>query len=138
MNICMPEAAARWIVGGHTGLSSRTIWRHMVGLPVREGLWGMPWPVDAGDLGRCLRLLALVPEWQSRMGEMARYSPAWAALVARWDDLAQSMADEVGIDWSKGWRAPQTDALIKSLLRAAIASRTTPAQEHEHEKGAAA
>lgn len=75
---------------------------------------------DSSDLGRCLRLLELFPEWKPRVGEMARYSAQWAALVERWDELAEMMADEVGIGWSKGKgkRAPRTYAAMKDALAA--------------------
>ena len=47
---------------------------------------------------------------------MAKFSPGWAGLVARWDKIAGSMADEVGIDWSKGESAPITYALMQQAI----------------------
>lgn len=46
------------------------------------------YPSDGDDLGRCLRLLDLMPEWKPRMVEMTAVSPYWAALVKHWDELA--------------------------------------------------
>jgi hypothetical protein len=85
----------------------------MVGGTVR-GHWNHPH--DPADLGRCLRLLEAVPEWKPRIVEMSRHSIGWAVLSARWDEIAASMADEVGIDWSKGTKAPKTYALMRSSL----------------------
>jgi hypothetical protein len=103
--------ALLWLAGGDSGASSKAICHHMLGMK-SDG--SFPW--DPSDLGRCLRLLELFPEWKPRIREMARYSPQWAALVARWDELAEMMADEVGIDWSKGRRAPRTYDAMKDAI----------------------
>lgn len=91
------EARANtWICGNDTGMSSKAIWAHM------QGVGGdlSSYPSDGGDLGRCLRLLALIPEWGPRIGEMATVSAYWAALVANWPELkalhAQDEADKSG------------------------------------------
>lgn len=77
------DRANAWIVGGDTGLSSKTLWAVMMGQkPPRPSH-----PLDNGDLGRCTRLLNAVPEWRPRIKEMAGVSPYWAALVPRWDEL---------------------------------------------------
>ena len=106
--------ALMWLASGDSGMSSKAICYHMLGMK-SDGIF---FPLDTSDLGRCLRLLELFPEWKPRMGEMARYSAQWAALVERWDELAEMMADEVGIDWSKGERAPRTYAAMKDALAA--------------------
>lgn len=107
--------ALLWLAGGDSGMSSKAICYHMLGMK-SDGSF----PLDPSDLGRCLRLLELFPEWKPRIGEMARYSPYWAALVERWDELAEMMADEVGIDWSKGKRAPRTYAAMKDTIDRAM------------------
>ncbi len=106
------ERAQAWIVGANSGASSKTIWAVMTG--VKNPRIAHPW--DPGDLGRCLQLLELVPEWKPRIGEMAALSPTWARLVERWDEIAKSMEDEVGIDWSKGRSAPKTHGLMQSII----------------------
>jgi len=114
--------AMDWLLNsGDTGLSSEAIARHMLGL---ESHGRRPWayPLDPADMGRCLRLLELIPEWMPRLHEMASYCPEWAALIARWDEIAASMRDEVGIDWSKGRRAERTYNLMKDILGAARAA----------------
>lgn len=107
--------ALDWLLNSDdTGLSSKAIARHMLGLP--EGGYGAwAYPCDPGDLGRCLRLLVNIPEWKPRIHEMASHGPIWAALVARWDDLAASMEAEVGIDWTKGKSAPRTYELMRKI-----------------------
>lgn len=59
--------ALLWLFGDDTGSSSKTLCAHMLGVkPVRNSI-----PSDAADRGRCIRLLQLIPEWQSRLDEMA-------------------------------------------------------------------
>lgn len=113
----VPQAALDWIASGDTGLSSEAIWAHMAGSRMLDNdRRGYSFPHDPDDLGRCLRLLDAVPEWKARIGEMAQHSPYWAALVARWDELAKCMEDEVGIAWQKGRSAPKTYALMREIL----------------------
>ena len=103
------QRALGWVVSDDTGSSSKAIFKHMMNLPGAK----YDYPSDPSDLGRCLRLLDLIPEWKSRIHEMAQYSPGWAGQVAVWDDLAAIMADEVGIDWSKGRSALATYKAMK-------------------------
>lgn len=115
----VPRAALEWVTGDDTGASSKAIWTHMVCGNAGGSVWGASYPLDPADLGRCLRLLQRVPEWNARMHEMASYSPEWRALVAAWPNLAAEMDREVGIDWRKGRTAPQTYASMKTILNAA-------------------
>lgn len=110
-------AAGRWIAGDDQGMSSRTLMGHMLGARLPKG--SINHPYDPSDLGRCLRLLALIPTWKPRMPEMAALSPEWAALVGAWERLEATMDAEVGIDWSKGRKAPHTYTLMKQILAAA-------------------
>ena len=112
VDVSIARRALLWLAGGDSGMSSKAICYHMLGIKSD----GSFLPLDPSDLGRCLRLLELFPEWKPRMGEMARYSAQWAALVERWDELAEMMADEVGIDWSKGKGAQRTYAAMKDAI----------------------
>lgn len=123
----LAQRAHAWVVGRDTGCSSQAIWANMMGAG-KPAYWGWFHPLDPADLGRCLRLLRLIPEWRERMPEMAQHSPEWAALVERWDDLAAMMEDEVGIDWSKGKSARRTYDAMNAVL-----DRPTPTPEPEHE-----
>jgi hypothetical protein len=105
--------ALLWLAGGDSGMSSEAIVHHMLGME-SDGSY----PYDPADLGRCLRMLELFPEWKPRITEMAVYSKAWKSLADRWDSLAAMMADEVGIDWSKGRSAPRTYKAMKSAIYA--------------------
>ncbi len=75
-----------WLARDDTGLSSKTIAHVLAGTPEpREG--GKP-PQDLEDLGRCLRLLKLLPEWRARLPEIGKRYPEWEVLVANWDHVA--------------------------------------------------
>ena len=89
--------ALAWIVGGDTGTSSTAIWATMTGVPVALG-WSNH-PRDPDDIGRCFRLLALVPEWRERLPEMAAVSPQWAALVGHWPELEALWLSEGDGTW---------------------------------------
>ncbi len=103
------RAVLQWMAGEDTGMSSKAIATHMAGVG-SDGSY----PHDPADLGRCLRLLERFPEWKARMPEMASYGKIWRTYADNWSDLEKSMADEVGIDWSKGREARKTYALMRS------------------------
>ena len=81
------------------------------------------YPYDPDDLNRCLLLLEAVPEWKSRMPEMAAHGAVWAALAARWDEIVQSFVDEVGLNWSKGGHARKTYDLMHEVRDSAKAGK---------------
>lgn len=85
MTDSVEKRAMLWASGGDTGSSSLAIMRVMSGGTPEDGRYS--YPLDGGDLGRCLRLLAIIPEWRARLGEMAKIGPQWAALVKHWDEL---------------------------------------------------
>ena len=83
------KRALTWAIGRDTGASSMAILAVMTGIKPASRY---DYPVDGSDLGRCLRLLDLIPEWKPRMGEMRAVSPQWSALVDNWDGLAKMHA----------------------------------------------
>ena len=109
----LPKAALQWVVSDDTGSSSLRIWAHMTGCE-RDSYFD--WPHDPADLGRCLRLLEAVPDWKPRIGEMGRYGDGWARLAPRWNEVAESMESECGIRGEKARTAPNTYALMRSIL----------------------
>ena len=113
--------ALEWAASDDTGASSLTIYRHMLGLS-HKGAYGVVEPADGGDLGRCLRLLRLIPEWNERMPEMAELSNAWRALIPHWDELSDLLASEIGEDLSRRGTAPKTYARISEITAKARAA----------------
>jgi hypothetical protein len=75
----------RWLAGGDTGMSSATIWMVMTGeTPGRYGRLYPSVPLDADDVGRCVRLLDRFPEWRGRLEEMGDAYPEWLPVVGLW------------------------------------------------------
>ena len=62
------KRALEWLLSDDTGLSSKTLCAHMLGLPYGGHSSA---PSDADDRGRCIRLLNKIPEWWDRLDEMA-------------------------------------------------------------------
>lgn len=63
----IPEELIDWLEEGERGSSSEFITHTLYGLPKQEaGSYHDPseysFPYDAGDLGRCLKLISEVPE----------------------------------------------------------------------------
>lgn len=112
-----------WFASGDTGASSKAI-AFWLSAGIRNEVWGAPTPADPSDLGRCLRLLDRIPEWKLRMPEMAGAGGLWPTFVKRWDEMAASMAEEVGVAWEKGESAPKTYDLMKSVEKEARAHST--------------
>lgn len=77
-----------WIMKGHIGLSSKTIWAHFV--LNCEPRWPSE-PSDPSDFLRCYWLLKIAPEWKPRMGEIAARYPRWKGLVDHWDELEKML-----------------------------------------------
>lgn len=85
----IPQPVLKWLRGIDTGISSKAIVAVMEGVPpeVLNGGWGLKHPLDPADFGRCLRLLAIWPDYRPRLHEMAAVSPQWRVLVNHWDEL---------------------------------------------------
>lgn len=79
------DSAIRWIAGPGVGISSKTIWCVMMGVPCDDPYT----PSDPDDFSRCWTLLTLIPSWRQRLGEVVRKYPAWDALVREWDTLTK-------------------------------------------------
>lgn len=97
-----------WMRSSDTGISSRAIWYHMMGL-LRTDSWGSGPPMDPADFGRCHRLLVAFPEWRARIGEMAKYR-SWEKLAPAWDELEALYVEEVA-----SGSAPKLYARMRAL-----------------------
>lgn len=81
----------QWITGADTGISSRTLWAAMTG--VQGGRFDQPY--DPADLGRCIRLIELMPEWESRLDEVPLVCPKWQWVVEHWEELKALYYEEL-------------------------------------------
>lgn len=79
---------AEWLLSDDTGTSSKTICAVMIGARIEVRHWyEHDIPHDAGDFGRCYRLLLLFPEWRQRLPEVAQRFPKWGPMVQAWQEL---------------------------------------------------
>lgn len=104
----------KWLFGKDIGASSEALAAEYFGIEMEH----YSHPRDPSDLGRCLRLIALVPEIRACVDSLAKKSDEWKALAPIWDKLANTMEKEVGIDWSKGRIANNTWNLMQALRNA--------------------
>jgi hypothetical protein len=44
--------------------------------------------MDKDDVGRCVRLLDLIPEWRETMEKLLAY-PEWVHIVPKWAEIEQ-------------------------------------------------
>jgi hypothetical protein len=70
------------------------------------------YPLDPGDLRRCVLLLEAVPELRRRFGRLRRVSPLWARYVDHWDELVDLLAEEAAEGTG---RAPRTYARMQRI-----------------------
>ena len=73
------------------GLSSETIWGSLSGefVPGPSYRSEGSIPYDSDDLGRCIRLLDLIPEWRKRLTELSKAFPEWEPIVNNWERLEE-------------------------------------------------
>jgi hypothetical protein len=111
----MTPAAVKWLAHGERGVSSNTIFTYLTGVDACNGDMGHPH--DPSDFRRCRLLLEQVPELQPLLPGMKTASRAWSSLVAKWDDICNSMDTEMPY-WrdARGGTAPQTYALIRAAV----------------------
>lgn len=109
----LPQSAIEWLAHGKRGMSSNTIFQTLTGIDTGSA-GAFPW--DPDDFTRCEKLLTAVPEFRSRMGEVAAISKQWAALVSNWDKI-KALIEEEAPEWDKGiGSAPKAYRLMKELL----------------------
>lgn len=96
----MDQRAAEWLHDSNgVGASARTIYDVLTGhTPASTEVrarnlghvrWSWDAPYDADDFGRCARLLERVPEWTSRLDEVANACSAFRRLVRCWPELTR-------------------------------------------------
>lgn len=110
----VPRSAADWMLNGEHGVSSDTIFAVMIGAttPTRRAFGN--WPHDPDDFRRCLLLIERVPEWNSRIGEMAKLGKEWAAVAAHWDEWSALFEEERAGRTTGGWTAPRLYDAMKA------------------------
>lgn len=103
------DALALWLRNGERGESSNAMAKRIFGLPTDAS---NKHPYDPADLRRCLGLLDAT-QAHDQVHLMSDVSPEWATLVSSWDELRDSLMEEL----ANGRSAPKTYALMHDLLK---------------------
>jgi hypothetical protein len=109
-----------WIDSDETGLSSRylacvltrdTAWDRTAGYPRAE----LHHPHDAGDFGRCAKMIDAQPELRANLARLAEpaHGPVWNAIGARWADLEALYRAEKFADLTAELRALAAKAVAQ-------------------------
>lgn len=117
-----PEAQ-RWLANGERGMSSEALFTCLSGVSAVDDddeHHRTAHPYDPDDFRRCRLMLEACPELETRLSDAAGMSPQWAALVAVWGTLCDTMDAE-----TPNWRnrnpddsqyAHNTYSLIKQAI----------------------
>lgn len=74
-----------WLASDDTGASSL----YMASVLTGEFIAENHYPRDTADFGRCMRLVAAVPELEVKIREMARHGREWAVVAAHWYEWSE-------------------------------------------------
>lgn len=96
----------KWLLGEDTGISSKQIASVIAGLEPRDK-WH--YPSDPSDLGRCLRLLELFPDFD--IWNMRDVNDEWWRLSNHWIELTDLYNSE-----KHQKTAPKTYKLMQELI----------------------
>ena len=108
------QKVIEWLAADDSGMSSKALAFEFLGTSSGDS---HSTPLDLADLGRCLRLIDKVPAVRACVDSLATKFASWAKMAPAWDMLAETMKDEVGIDWSKGRSAPVTYKAMQPYKR---------------------
>ncbi len=101
---------AMWLRKGERGMSSNAMCKRMFGVPASAGI---EHPHDPDDFRRCMHFLDAA-EAHDKLPMMSDVSTTWSRLVTVWDQLAESLREEM----KAGKSAPKTYALMKQAIEA--------------------
>ncbi len=110
---CIKNKLIKWFATGKVGTSSKNMACIAAGMPHHPFAC---YPHDPSDFSRCLLLVNEVPEVRNCFEQIASLSPQWNALIQNWDELEKTFIDEAGLDWCKATSAPNTHALMRTVL----------------------
>lgn len=83
-------AAADWLVSRDTGTSSTVLLAAaMAGKPPVTKAYGLAFPHDAWDFGRCVRLIEAAPGVREAAFPVLAQHPGWKELIPAWDELTK-------------------------------------------------
>lgn len=107
------QQTIEWLINGEAGVSSKTMAAWLAfGIKKKDGSH----PRDPADFNRCLQLLAAAPGLRQKLPQIAKMSPKWAVLAAKWPELEACFLKEAGLGWKKARSAPETWRMMRELF----------------------
>ncbi len=100
LNQTLEARITAWLATDDTGASSESLAFATLGHTPR---YGCTEPADSSDLGRCLRLIARVPETRATVDVLAGRHSGWARLAPYWDELAELGRAEGLLKGPRSW-----------------------------------
>ncbi len=107
-----------WITTGEVGISSKTIWACLMGVPFSCNTH-FDIPSDTDDFQRCFKLLKDVPGFRERLPEVGAWFPKWKPLCERWDEL-EKLWISIFVEWhtrSKSQHLKDTCNAMNEILK---------------------
>lgn len=109
------QKIVEWLSGSDTGVSSKALAFAFLGETYFRARFA---PADPADLGRCLRLIRLVPQVREMVDELAGYGhKEWERLAPHWDELTALFESEKGHPLGK---APKTYQRMQEIRRGEV------------------
>ena len=104
------KRAIRFMMSGKHGTSSKTIISVMTGVEITDG-FGPDIPHDVSDFERCCKLLAVLPEWRSKLHLMSERFPEWQTMIENWSKIENLLC---------GNKIKEANDLVRSISRETI------------------
>lgn len=108
----------RWFSEGETGMSSKAVALTALGEMPKSPAY----PHDGSDFMRCLKLLELCPAANAGLQKLATDGgPVWAALIARWDEIAQACRydDALFLSGNRNYKQYRCYDLMRTIIKGA-------------------
>lgn len=86
-----------WIATGEVGISSKTIWAALMGVPFTRKTQ-FDTPSDTDDFQRCFKLLHDVPGFRERLPEVGAWFPKWKPFCEHWAEL-ETLWISIFVEW---------------------------------------
>ena len=107
-----------WMLDSETTLAARNIvTTYRSGYPQSPGAT----PADPWELRCCILMLEQIPEARGGIEILAESSTGWRAIMAAWENLEESLRDELGTDGLRsmkmdGGKTPRTMRMLREAL----------------------
>ena len=85
-----------WIINGHVGASSKTMWAVLVGVDIERG----DKPYDPDDFSRCYKLYKQCELLKGDLYKISKKLPYWEPYINNWDKLCNMYEANLENNWT--------------------------------------